>query len=167
MNDKIITPMGEIKILIDDVETQYAPLKGAPIENLCPDVIGRYQIEIQFLPDGKEHTISCVFPQDKSIKGYVESGENLECQGFYNNNGIKLSIGTEGEASIYTDYDYDIEYLENGMQCIILPDTQTQKYVFGISWINNIDIDDQSEEMIARDTQTWFGADPSLWIEQK
>ncbi len=164
MNDKIITPMGEIKILIDDVETQYVPIKGAPIENLCPDVIGRYQIEIHFLPDGKEHTISCVFPYDNSIKGYVESGEYLECQGFYDNNCIKLSIGTEGETDFDTDYDYDVEYLDNGMQYVILPATQTQKYVFGISWIDNIDIDVQSEEMIARDTQTWFGADPTLSI---
>lgn len=165
MNNKIITPMGEITILIDDVETQYMSLKGAPIENLCPDVLGRYQIEIHLLPDGKEHTISCVFPYNKSIKGYGESGENLECQGFYDNNCIKLSIGLEGEASIYTDYDYDVEYLDNGMQYVVLPETQTQKYVFGISWIDNIDIDIQSEEMIARDTQPWFGADPTLCIE--
>ena len=167
MNNIITTPMGEIKVLIDDVETQYVPLKGVPIENLCPDILGRYQIEIQFIPDGKEHTISCVFPQDKSIKGHVESGEDLECQGFYNNNGIKLSIGTEGEASIYTDYDYDIKYLENGMQYVILSETQTQKYTFGICWIDKIDIDDQSEEMMSRDTQTWFGADPTLCVEQK
>ena len=165
MNDKIITPMGDITILIDDVATRYVPLKGASIEILCPDVLGRYQIEIRFIPDGKEHTISCVFPQDKSIKGYVESGEDLECQGFYNNNGIKLSIGTEGETDYDTDYDYDIEYLDNGMQYIILPKTQTQKYIFGICWIDKIDIDDQSEEMIARDTQTWFGADPTLCVK--
>ena len=167
MSDRIITPMGDITILIDEIETQYVPLKGAPIENLCPDVLGRYQIEIHFPPDGKEHTISCVFPYDKSIKGYVESGEGLECQGFYNNNGMKLSIGLEGEASIYTDYDYDVEYLNDGMQYVVLPETETQKYTFGICWIDKIDIDDQSKEMISRDTQTWFGADPTLCIEQK
>ena len=164
MNNKIITPMGEVTILIDEVETQYVPLEGVPIENLCPDILGRYQIEIHFIPDGKEHTISCVFPYNKSIKCYGESGENLECQGFYDNNCIKLSIGLEGEASIYTDYDYDVEYLDNGMQYVVLPKTQTQKYIFGICWIDQIDIDDQSEEMISRDTQTWFGADPTLSV---
>ena len=167
MNNKIITPMGEIKILIDDVEVQYVPLKGIAIENLCPDILGRYQIEIHFAPDGKEHTISCVFPCDTTIKGYIESGENLECQGFYNNDSIKLSIGAEGDGGIHTDYDYDVDYLNNGMQYVIFPETQTQAYVFGICWIDKIDIDDQSEEMIARDTQTWFGADPTLCIEQK
>ena len=165
MNDKIITPMGDITILIDDIETRYVPLKGAPLENLCPDVLGRYQIEIQFLPDGKEHTISCVFPYNKSIKGYGESGEDLECQGFYDNNCIKLSIGTEGETGIPTDYDYDIEYLNNGMQYIIFPTTRTERYVFGVCWIDDINLEDQSREMISRDTQTWFGADPTLSIK--
>ena len=53
------------------------------------------------------------------------------------------------------------------MQYIILSETRTQKYTFGICWIDKIDIDDQSREMIARDTQTWFGADPTLCIERK
>lgn len=163
MNSKIITPMGEITVLIDDVESQYVPIKGAEIEALYPDVLGRYQIEIHFVPDGKVHTISCVFPYDAKIKDYIESGEDLECQGFYKDS-IKLSIGAKGENGIHTDYDYDIEYLDNGMQYIILPKTKTEEYVFGVCWIDGIDADNQSEEMISRDTQTWFGADPTLNI---
>ena len=166
MKNKLVTPMDEITILVDDVEIQYTYIEGDKIEHLCPDVIGRFQIETILEPDGKHHTISCLLPSNKNIKRDGESGERLECTGFYHNN-MKLSIGTEGEVwSNYMDseYDYDIDYLDYGMQYVIVPETKTKRFVFGISWIDNVDFDDCSDEAIAREVQTWYGADPTLSI---
>lgn len=169
MNNKLITPFGEIKICIDDNEIEYTAHRGKALENLCPDIIGRYQIEVLFIPDGNEHKISCTFPTVKNIKGYGESGEDLECQGFYGEDKIKLSIGTKCESGLlqnFSDkYDYDVEYLENGMEYLILSETKTEKYVFGIAWIDEIDVNDKSELAINRDTQTWFAADPTLSLD--
>ena len=59
------------------------------------------------------------------------------------------------------DYDYDVEYLENGMSYLILKKTKTMRYVFGIAWIDDVGWDDADEEC-DRNIQTWFAADPAL-----
>lgn len=56
-------------------------------------------------------------------------------------------------------YDYDTDYLENGMAHIILPNTKTEQYTFGASWIDDVGWDDIIDNQNDRDTQTWFGAD--------
>ncbi|MGF7109457.1 hypothetical protein [Treponema pedis] len=72
-----------------------------------------------------------------------------------------LSIGMEGGLGCCTSkyqvfneygYDYDNEYLNNGVCYLIYEKTKTDKYIFEIAWINNYT--DENE------VQTWFGADP-------
>ncbi len=50
----------------------------------------------------------------------------------------------------------DTEYLNNGVNYIIIGNTKTTTYVFGIAWIENV-----TEE---NDIQTWFGADPTYFV---
>ena len=57
----LITPFGEIKILVDKNEVPYSVQKGAINDKLYPNLLGRYQISIMFVPDGNEHTIACIF----------------------------------------------------------------------------------------------------------
>lgn len=164
--EKLITPFGEIKILIDGKAASYTAEEGRKLDDLCPHVLGRYQITVPFSPDGKEHTISCVFQPVCSYKKTPESGEQLECQSFYNDQKFKLSIGLECEAGyidgvrISDKYDYDADYLENGMSFLIETNTKTERYVFGIAWIDNVGypVDDHND----RDVETWYGADPTL-----
>lgn len=166
----LYTPFGEIEIKIDGDEIEYEALEGEKIESLCPNVLGRYQIEIEYFPDGKEHEISCVFLTDEKYNRTPESGENLECQSFYNEKRYKLSIGLIGERWGYIDgklvenyWDYDIDYLKNGMSYLILKETTISKYIFGISWIDNVGWDDSIiDGEHNRDVETWFGADPTL-----
>lgn len=158
----LITPLGDIEIYIDDKKVEYKEKNIAVSGNLCPDVNGRYAIEVDFIPDGKTHVISC------KIKGHIlskadeiESGERLEVKSFYKGN-TKLSIGMEGEAGYYFDgtrsseiYDYDNGYMENGVSYLIKEETKTTKYVFGVTWIENATTEN--------DVQTWYGADPTLF----
>ncbi len=165
--EKLITPFGEIKILIDGKATSYTAEEGRKLDVLCPHVLGRYQIAVQFTPDGKKHTIACVFQPVCSYKMTSESGERLECQSFYNDQKFKLSIGLECETSyggvrISDKYDYDADYLENGMTFLIETNTKTERYVFGIAWIDNVGWDDPTGESSDRDVETWYGADPTL-----
>lgn len=170
---KLVTPFGEISILIDGREVPYTALKGKGIEDLCPDVLGRFQIEVEFVPDGKAHTIACVFAPTCSYERGHESGEHLECQGFYNDNRFKMSIGTtDGFPYAFAAYafsgidistdDYDTDYLENGMAYLILPDTKIREYTFGISWIDDVGWNDPFGYRNEREVQTWYGADPNL-----
>lgn len=158
---KLSTPFGEIAVLIDDVEIEYSFKELKPFSS-CPDVNGRYIIEIDFEPDGEEHSISCMFSDYvKDIEVDFESGENLECCSFFIHD-VKMSIGVVGDDwySPYTGkreskFDFDVDYLENGMAYHILPFTKTAKYLFGLSWIQPC-----NEQ---NDVQTWFGADPSYY----
>ena len=166
--EKIITPFGEIKIMIDGNSSPYSAQKGSKLNGLCPRVLGRYQITVQFIPDGHEHKIACVFEPTCQYKSTPESGERLECQSFYNDSRIKMSIGLECEAGYIGgehssgEYDYDTEYLENGMAYFIKAYTKAEKYVFGIAWINDVGWNDPINNEDNRDIETWFGADPTI-----
>ena len=67
----------------------------------------------------------------------------------------------EGESGCCSDglqasqiYDYDNEYMGDGVSYLIMKETKTTKYVFGIAWIDNVTREN--------DVQTWFGADPTF-----
>ena len=163
---KLQTPFGEIDIMIDGVAIPYEAKEGSRLEGLCPNVLGRYQISVTFVPDGKEHEISCTFSPSFPYNRGIESGEDLECQGFYGNDRVKMSIGLEGETEYTPDgqrvsdrFDYDEDYLENGMAYLILEGTKTERYTFGIAWIDDVGWHDADDE---RDTETWFAADPNF-----
>jgi len=159
---RITTPLGEIHIVIDGVDGLYDYEQLAPLDVLCQDVNGRFKVIVEFVPDGKEHKIECKVLTEEFMKyeHSPESGERLECNAFYCGKN-KLSIGIESDAG-YIDgiresdggYDYDSEYLNDGMAYVILPTTKTKEYVFGVCWIENV-----TDE---NDTQTWFGADPTI-----
>lgn len=163
--NKLITPFGEIQILIDGIPVPYAAKEGRKYDGLCSNVLGRYQIKISFVPDGKEHQIACIFNPSCLYERMTESGEYLECQSFYNSERYKMSIGLEfdegDEKWIRNKYDYDIAYLENGMAYRIESHTKTTEYVFGLCWIDDVGWNDPIDDN-DRDVETWFGADPTL-----
>ena len=166
--ERLITPFGEIKILIDRKPISYVAQEGRKLDDLCPRVLGRYQITVQFIPDGEEHTIACVFEPTCSYNKTPESGERLTCQSFYNDSRIKMSIGLECEAGYIggdrasDEYDYDADYLENGMTYLIEKYSKTDQYKFGIAWIDDVGWDDPINDEDNRDVETWFGADPTI-----
>ena len=157
------TPFGKVKILIDDIEVTYCAVKKQPNERLCPNVVGRYHIDVDFAPDGTKHEIKCIIEELSCSDRGPESGEMLECQAFYNTDNWKLSIGVECETGFLPDgrrwserYDYDARYLDNGMSYVILKETKEEHFKFGIAWIDNVEDDH------ARDVQTWFAADVTI-----
>ncbi|MEQ2626863.1 hypothetical protein AAAY24_09450 [Faecalibacillus faecis] len=154
----LITPLGKVSISIDGKEIDYT-FKKINLDRLCNDVDARFFIIVPFTPNGKNHQISC------TIKNYhpssldeIESGERLVLKSFYKKN-TKLSIGAIGEALdnydiITIGYDYENNYLSNGVSYEILDFTKTNQFVFAICWI-----DDYTDE---NELQTWFGADPTI-----
>ena len=158
----LTTPLGDIEIYIDNEKVEYAVKNIGETERLCRNVRRRICIEISYEPDGKQHTISCKIKKyHASSRDEIEPGECLELKSFYREN-TKLSIGMEGEAGYYSDgtratntYDYDNDYMEDGVLYQIMRDTKTTKFVFGIAWIDNVTAEN--------DVQTWYGADPTLF----
>ena len=61
-----------------------------------------------------------------------EGGERLECLSFYGTQRVKMSIGLEGECGRnYYEYDYDIDYLDNGMAYVIMPEPKRRSILLG------------------------------------
>ena len=171
--DKLMTPFGEISVLLDGVSVPYTAQKGSVNAVLWPDVHDRYQIQILFIPDGKEHTLSCVFSPDCACRKEPYGGEWMEGQSFHNEQGIEMSIGIayEGEGyyadgeRIPGECDYDMVFLPNGMAYLILAETKTDQYGFGVAWIDNPRWEDYTEEATDRSIQTEYAADPLFSLE--
>lgn len=159
---RLNTPFGYVTIMIDGWEIEYYYEQLAVDERLCPEVVGRYKILVEFEPDGDEHSIECILLESLDYNRVPESGEGIECQSFYNNDRIKLSIGLKCEAGTKASDNYDVDYLENGMAYLVKKNTKTNKYIFGIAWIDDIGWDDERYADNDRDVQTWFAADPTI-----
>lgn len=153
----LLTPFGEIEVLIDGVIYDYIA-EELPIDSVFyADLDGRYLITINYVPDGERHVIECKIKNcDKDVYRESQNGEMLESL-YFSKGKINLSIGTEGETLCddpeYNLNDYDIEYLEYGMSYIIEKSTKTSCFRFGIAWLLNA-----KDEY---DCQTWYGSDPS------
>ena len=162
---KLRTPLGDVDIKIDGQSVPYDYKEMGPIGGRHFPLLGRCHIRIKYIPDGKEHQISCTINDERLGRGYHESGERLACISFYGDNRIKLSIGLEGETDYsngkrYSAYDYDDVYLDNGLAFGIFPDTKTSEYLFAVAWIDDVGAHDPIIDGEDRDVETWFGADP-------
>ncbi len=153
------TPVGDIEIRIDGKAAEFSG-QSIKKEKTCPDVLGRYALTVDFKPDGEHHTISChILGIGNDDRNDLETGERLECKCFYKGD-YKISLGMEGDSGYIcgkrvSEFDYDNDYFDDGVSFEILPETKTEHYIFGVSWI-----DKPSEK---RDIQTWFGADPTYF----
>lgn len=167
---RLNTPLGDIFIKINGKEIGYEYKKCAN-DRTCSNLLGRYLIEIISKPTGEEYSISCEIINNQSLKSEIETGEMLECIGFYGEERVKLSIGAYGESWGYiggrlieANNDYDIEYKPNGLSYLVLKETQTEKYYFAISWIDDVGYEDPiNNGEHDRDVETRYGSDP-VWL---
>jgi hypothetical protein len=149
----LMTPLGAVKIFVNDYEVEFTAIKMDNLDPHCPDVNGRFLIQYEYKNEVKNQKIKCCIPS-LNVTGEIESGERLEAISFYEEN-IKLTIGAEGEFNDFAKYlDYSGNYLRNGIQYITFPSTTDKKFKFGVCWIQPFTAEN--------DVQTWFGADPYL-----
>jgi len=148
----LITPLGAIKLFVNDEEVEFTAIK-LDLESHCRDVNGRYLIQYEYKSEMMNQDIKCCIPS-LDIEGEIESGESLEAISFYRND-VKLTIGMEGQ---FTDdvkcIDDGGNYLSNGIQYVTDHTTSDRKFYFRVCWIHPLSEDN--------DIQTWFGADPTL-----
>ena len=169
MATELITPLGTITLEIDAQRASFELTRLRPVEHICPDIAGRFMLEVEFEPDRKRHMICCKLLPSEPVRQYPEPGERFECQSYYSEDEkTKVSIGIEADELYWHDengalqrdseYDYDgfFEKLNDAFRSgfELFDFTRTSHYVFGVSWIFNCDDE--------RDTQTWYGADPTL-----
>lgn len=148
------TPFGNINISFDDKPIDFQIQKASPNKRLYPDITDVYLLTVLYGCDGRQHSLKC-YIENCNIIGSPNSGELLEAISFYVDNG-KIEIGCECEfnASEYRKQDFDGNYLNDGLEIMIMPSTHSQKFVFGVSWLN--------ECTKQNEVQTWFASDPRM-----
>lgn len=162
---RLITPAGKVQISIDGIKVPYEMKELGQINGRKFPLLGRYHLQVRYVPDGMEHTISCsVEPEIPSIRN-TDSGENLLIRNFYTQNRYKVSIGLHGEAEYDRDgkrhsyFDYDDIWVKNGVAYSLLGFTKTEVYRFAVAWIDDVGYDDPYNPDNDKDVETWFGAD--------
>lgn len=161
--EQLITPFGEIRILIDQNPVSYIAQEYSEDGEPAEGVLGRYQIAVRFRPDGRKHTVACIFDSDQPEKiiteDFVEDGSVT----FFTEPGymmlflIDYSSGfmDRGKPSDY--HDYGAACLKNGIAYIILPETRTEHYTFLIGWTDKYERTDLPHDEDGDDTVLAFG----------
>ena len=152
--EQIITPFGKIRVLLDDKPIWFMYRSIDSVDGLFPDAEATYRVVVEVELDGNEHLIKMQLC-DCNVSGDPETGERLEAISFYSGKG-KITLGCYASFGDYEDYDFDYDgcLCSDGIEIFISPSTKTQKYLFGICWLNEC-----TEET---DVQTWYGADPEI-----
>lgn len=149
------TPFGNVIVRFDGKPVNITVQKSQNSrEQLYPDIEYAYLISFEFISDNSEHRLTCTLDRD-DVPGDIESGEHLDAIAFYIDNG-KLTLGCQSDFGVdeYDIFDYNGDYLENGLEIYIFPSTKSQIFTFGVSWLLNVTHDNE--------VQTWFAADPSI-----
>ena len=151
------TPLGELFLTLDGHPLECTPVP-LPLDRSCAGLDGRYLLPVTLEPDGREHRLACrIRGYEPSEQDCIEGGENLELKSFYGR-GAKLSLGMEGDTGVLNgrrldSYDYDAEYLPDGVQYHLFSFTRTARYGFGAAWLEHCTPESE--------LQTWLGADPA------
>ena len=86
----------------------------------------------------------------------------MEAISFEIKNG-KLTIGTTSGLSMAesdgNNNDFDIEYLENGIEIVIFEKTRNQIFSFGVSFLENVNLENE--------VQTWLAADYAINLKER
>ncbi|EEX75708.1 hypothetical protein [Leptotrichia hofstadii] len=122
----------------------------------------KYEFKKEKVDKINKHFLKCILETDFEYESYVESGERLEAISFEINNG-KLTIGTTSGLFMAevdgNNNDFDVEYLENGIEIVILEKTRNQIFSFGVSFLENVNVENE--------IQTWFAVDYAINLKER
>lgn len=153
MTHEIITPFGRVSMLLDGREVEFDCEKRAPHPNLFPDVDGVYRIAVNVRHHWKTRELKLQLTPIRPCETDNDSDERLECIAIYSGT-WKMSMGCYDPFD--GDQDYDVGHgKEPRLTTVIFPTTKTERFEFGVCWINNV-----TEE---NEIQTLNGADPGNW----
>ena len=122
----------------------------------------KYEFKKEKVDKINKHFLKCILETNFEYESYVETGERLEAISFEINEG-KQTIGTTyGLFMAEVDgnnNDFDVEYLENGIEIVILEKTRNQIFSFGVSFLENVNVENE--------IQTWFAVDYAINLKER
>ena len=148
------TPFGNIRMFLDkkEVEFNFFKIQNSKSFLKTETYLLKYEFKKEKVDKINKHFLKCILETDFEYESYVESGERLEAISFEINNG-KLTIGTTSGLSMAesdgNNNDFDIEYLENGIEIVIFKETASQEFYFGISFLENMNLENEIQTWLA------------------
>jgi len=158
------TPFGNIRIFLDkkEVEFNFSKIQNSKSFLKTETYSLKYEFKKEKVDKINKHFLKCILETDFEYESYVESGERLEAISFEIKNG-KLTIGTTSGLSMAesdgNNNDFDIEYLENGIEIVIFEKTKNQIFSFGVSSLENVNLENE--------VQTWLAVDYAINLKER
>jgi len=149
-------PFGNIRMFLDkkEVEFNFFKIQNSKSFLKTETYSLKYEFKKEKVDKINKHFLKCILETDFECESYVESGERLEAISFDINNG-KLTIGTTSGLSMAesdgNNNDFDIEYLKNGIKITIFEKTRHQIFSFGVSFLENINLENEVQAWLAVD----------------
>lgn len=153
------TPFGKIRMFLDkkEVEFNFSKIRNSKSFLKTETCLLKYEFKKEKVDKINKHFLKCILETDFEYESFVETGERLEAISFEVNRG-KLTIGTTSGLSMAesdgNNNDFDVEYLENGIEIVILEKTRNQIFSFGVSFLENVNVENE--------VQTWLAVDYAI-----
>ena len=158
------TPFGNIRMFMDkkEVEFNFSKIQNSKSFLKTETYLLKYEFKKEKVDKINKHFLKCILETNFEYESYVETGERLEAISFEINEG-KQTIGTTyGLFMAEVDgnnNDFDVEYLENGIEIVILEKTRNQIFSFGVSFLENVNVENE--------VQTWLAADYAINLKER
>ena len=158
------TSFGNIRMFLDkkEVEFNFFKIQNSKSFLKTETYLLKYEFKKEKVDKINKHFLKCILETDFEYESYVESGERLESISFEINN-EKLTIGTTSGLSMAesdgNNNDFDIEYLENGIEIVIFEKIRNQIFSFGVSFLENVNVENE--------VQTWLAADYAINLKER
>ena len=158
------TSFGNIRMFLDkkEVEFNFFKIQNSKSFLKTETYLLKYEFKKEKVDKINKHFLKCILETDFEYESYVESGERLESISFEINN-EKLTIGTTSGLSMAesdgNNNDFDIEYLENGIEIVIFEKIRNQIFSFGVSFLENVNVENE--------VQTWLAVDYAINLKER
>lgn len=148
------TPFGNIRMFLDkkEVEFNFFKIQNSKSFLKTETYSLKYEFKKGKIDKISKHFLKCILETNFEYEAYVETGERLEAISFEVNKG-KLTIGTVSGLSMVevdgNNNDFDVKYLKNGIEIVIFKETASQEFCFGISFLENINLENEVQTWLA------------------
>ena len=148
------TPFGNIRMFLDkkEVEFNFFKIQNSKSFLKTETYSLKYEFKKEKVDKISKHFLKCILETNFEYETYVETGERLEAISFEINKG-KLTIGTVSGLSMVevdgNNNDFDVKYLKNGIEIVIFKETASQEFSFGISFLENMNLENEIQTWLA------------------
>ena len=153
-NIMLKTPFGNIRMFLDKKEVEFNFFKIQKSKSFLKTetYLLKYEFKKEKVDKINKHFLKCILETNFEYEAYVETGERLEAISFEINKG-KLTIGTVSGLSMVevdgNNNDFDVKYLKNGIEIVIFKETASQEFSFGISFLENMNLENEIQTWLA------------------